>query len=565
MAPQNLPTRPLQRHRAVAAKLTILACFASCLLAVPAGAVEITEFPIEAGGGANYITTGPDGNLWFTDGLLNKIGRITTSGQVTEFDVGITPNAGLAGIASGPDGNLWFTERTGDKIGRITPQGIVTEFSAGLTGTPDIYGITSGPGNKMWFTETFAQRIGTIDPFTGAITEIPTPAGVNTKIVAGPEGDLWYTDVEHALISRMSSAGAVSQFGPLSSIACGVYTPPCPYPESIVVGPDGNLWFDEARGDALGRISTSGAITEYSAGLSYGAAAADLTPGPDGNVWFTELVGDQVGRITPSGVITEYHAGISAGAEPFGITLGPDGNLWFAERTSGKIARLIPDVPPVVATGDPSAIASNAAIVTGTVRSRGADTHYTFEFGPSQSYGATTATGDNGTGDAAQAVDGGMTGLSPSTAYHYRLVASNASGVSYGADHVLTTAPGPPTFSVKPFQMYFSGYRRPGHRLRLSRIIVILVKRGERVDYSCHRCSGRPRHASRVATGSKLAFKLRNLEISTHSSLLISVTAPDGSRRTRTYRFDLRRAQDVLHGEQCFAPSTRTAVSCRGS
>ena len=34
------------------------------------------------------------------------------------------------GITTGPDGNLWFTEYNGDRIGRITPPGEVTEFAA---------------------------------------------------------------------------------------------------------------------------------------------------------------------------------------------------------------------------------------------------------------------------------------------------------------------------------------------------------------------------------------------------------------------------------------------------
>src|SRR5207302_10701435 len=31
-----------------------------------------------------------------------------------------TSNSGPAGISSGPDGNLWFTESSGNKIGRLT-------------------------------------------------------------------------------------------------------------------------------------------------------------------------------------------------------------------------------------------------------------------------------------------------------------------------------------------------------------------------------------------------------------------------------------------------------------
>ena len=81
-----------------------------------AAAGTITEFPLPQHGVPNDITTGPDGNVWFTDGL-GQIGRITPSGTITEFPV---PGSGPEGITTGPDGNLWFTEQHASKIGRIT-------------------------------------------------------------------------------------------------------------------------------------------------------------------------------------------------------------------------------------------------------------------------------------------------------------------------------------------------------------------------------------------------------------------------------------------------------------
>jgi hypothetical protein len=52
--------------------------------------------------------------------------------SVTEFPVP-TPDSNLYGITRGRDGNLWFTEALAGKIGRITPGGVITEFSAGFT------------------------------------------------------------------------------------------------------------------------------------------------------------------------------------------------------------------------------------------------------------------------------------------------------------------------------------------------------------------------------------------------------------------------------------------------
>jgi hypothetical protein len=132
---------------------------------------QITEFRIPtAGSFPAGIARGPDGNLWFTEYIANRIGRITPSGAVTEYVIP-TANSRPATITSGPDGNLWFTELGGGKIGRITPAGQITEFPA-----PGLYmyspGITSGPDGAIWFTT--GAGIGRITP-SGSVTEFPTP------------------------------------------------------------------------------------------------------------------------------------------------------------------------------------------------------------------------------------------------------------------------------------------------------------------------------------------------------------------------------------------------------
>jgi streptogramin lyase len=79
-------------------------------------------------------------------------------------------------------------------------------------------------------------------------------------------------------------------------------------------------------------------VTEFSAGISAGAAPTSIAAGPDGNLWFIEPEEGRIGRITPAGVITEF----SVTGGPTDITAGPDGNLWFAEQGGNRIGRITP-------------------------------------------------------------------------------------------------------------------------------------------------------------------------------------------------------------------------------
>src|SRR4029077_14723934 len=108
------------------------------------------------------ITSGPDGNLWFTEQATNKIGRITTAGSITEFAIpGCKgPNTGgPTSITAGPDGNLWFTLFFANRIAKMTTSGVITAvFTAPTTGT--LTSITLGPDGNLWFVEGF--KVGKI-------------------------------------------------------------------------------------------------------------------------------------------------------------------------------------------------------------------------------------------------------------------------------------------------------------------------------------------------------------------------------------------------------------------
>jgi virginiamycin B lyase len=292
--------------------------------------VVITEYPITTPSSAPFwITTGPDGNLWFTEKDANKIGRMTPAGVVTgEFPV-LTPDPeGPRIITSGPDGNLWFTEEGADKIGQITPSGTVTEFQV-PTPAATLGGITTGPDGALWFTEITANKIGRITT-AGAFTEYPitTPASGVRDITAGSDGKLWFCERDANQIGTISTSGTVHEYP---------VTTPGAQPGSIAPGSDGNLWFTEEALNTVGRITTAGVITEFP-GLA-GSGGFSIAAGPDGNLWETEQTRNLIARITTAGVITEYPVPTPSSL-PRGICAGPDHNVWFVQRGSNQVAKV---------------------------------------------------------------------------------------------------------------------------------------------------------------------------------------------------------------------------------
>jgi phosphodiesterase/alkaline phosphatase D-like protein len=103
-------------------------------------------------------------------------------------------------------------------------------------------------------------------------------------------------------------------------------------------------------------------------------------------------------------------------------------------------------LPPTVVTAAASGIGVDNATLNGSVNPRGSSTTVTFEYGTDTSYG-TTVTADQSplSGTSAIAVSKAITGLASNTTYHYRVVATNAGGTSYGEDMTFTINGLPPT------------------------------------------------------------------------------------------------------------------------
>jgi streptogramin lyase len=217
---------------------------------------------------------------------------------------------------------------------RCLLSGTFNEFQTPTLGSGP-HGITAGPDGNVWFTELTANHIGRITP-SGSITEIviPTPNSQPSEITRGPDGNLWFTEMAGNKIGKITPAGVITEFT-VSTSNSG--------PTGITTGSDGNLWFTEFNTGKIGRITTAGVITEFSLPSPI-SGPLQITSGPDNNLWFTEQNSSQIGLITPTGSnsITEYAlpSGLGSSNNPYGITKGPDGNLWFTEAGSNHIGKI---------------------------------------------------------------------------------------------------------------------------------------------------------------------------------------------------------------------------------
>jgi hypothetical protein len=217
----------------------------------------------------------------------------------------------------------------------------------------------------------------------------------------------------------------------------------------------------------------------YSGGTVYGSDAVFTTgsvPVPpsastSGASTITPTAAQLNGSVNPNGYATSYHfeygtttgygtltstqsagsglsaAPVNAGASGFspatlyhyrlvasssgGTTNGRDTTF----TTSGTSTQA-----PTVRTLAAGNVTATAMQLSGSVNPNGSATSYSFEYGTTTSYGTPTISQSAGFGSSETAVSAAVSGLTSGTHYHYRLVATNSGGTSYGSDSTATTA-----------------------------------------------------------------------------------------------------------------------------
>ena len=204
------------------------------------------------------------------------------------------------------------------------------------------------------------------------------------------------TGVAAAASSPTVTTGAATKIGHFSATLNGT------------VNPNGNetgYVFQYGLTNAYGQSTNSHSAGGGTAAVKAASAISGLTPG------------------------TVYHYRIAA--------LNRSGGAFGAEHTFKTTG----PPPALVATGSAVSVSSSTATVTGSVTTNGANTTWVLQYGVTTAYGSQTFGQVVTKTPNAVPVSVTLTGLAPSTLFHYRLVGYHGSVASYGADGTFFTEP----------------------------------------------------------------------------------------------------------------------------
>jgi virginiamycin B lyase len=270
---------------------------------------------------------------------------MTTSGTVTDYNIRSLSGDGnliLNSLTAGPDGNLWFSGYSGNFIyaGSFNiSTGAATLHPAGVLGYSPPGPIVAGSDGNLWYYAENGNNsdyvLLRVDPSSGVTTSTFTSDSysIYSGLTAGPDGGLWTTDVYYkTLISFTVPGGTLSKTYNLPASVTSV--------GDLTSGPDGNLWFID--GGKYDKVTTSGSFTGYTP--PSGVSVGQLVAGFDDAVWFIDNSSTKkIGRIASSGDISEYTVPDSTIGSLTSLVLGPDNAMWFSYSDSGvtKLGRLV--------------------------------------------------------------------------------------------------------------------------------------------------------------------------------------------------------------------------------
>ena len=293
----------------------------------------------------------PDGRVYSVDMLQDKLYRLDpASGEVRVFQIpddGVPlgglmagedappiPNAtahqGPHSLQMGPDGSVWITLALGNRIARFDPKTEKFELHALDEGFYP-HTLRIDPRGRVWFTIAVSNHVGVYDPAARKMDIIRVPAGSFTQEIALRAmpyvlAAASWLDLDLAALASEGGAGSV------------------PVPYGIDIAPDGGVWFSQLNQHRLGRIDPATLAVEM-VDTPF-TAPRRLRFDSKGQLWIPGFSSNLVARFDPqTRVFKEYRLPIEPiGSEtPYALHVDrTNDTVWICGTNSDSLIRFDP-------------------------------------------------------------------------------------------------------------------------------------------------------------------------------------------------------------------------------
>jgi sugar lactone lactonase YvrE len=443
------------------------------------------------------------GNLWVVDTYNNRVQKFNSKGEyLSQFGSEGSGNGQLyepSGIAIDNSGDVWLTDFGNNRVEKFNAKGeYLSQFGFGGSGNGQFWGpsgIAAKSGN-LWVVDTYNDRVQKFNAKGEYLSQFGSEGSGNGQflnpkgIAVDPEGNLWVVDQGNNRVEEFSAGGEyLSQFG-----SAGYNENQFQSPRGIAVGPLGNLWVTDEGNNSVEKFDSTG---QYLAALSFPEfyGPSGIAFDAEGDIWVTDSYANRVSKFSPARkptATTKAATSIKADAATLQGSVNPEGRsttYQFEYGPTASYGSVVPASPKAIGSASDDVAVSEAvegfeegatyhyrvvaknelgttqgsditftaprlpevdtetavgiegdqAVLNGTVDPNGISTEYTFEYGPTSTYGTTIAPDGAGDGNTTVEATEAIANLEPETTYHYRIVGSSQAGSDSGEDRTFTT------------------------------------------------------------------------------------------------------------------------------
>lgn len=350
-------------------------------------------------------------------------------------------------------GDLYESDSGSGNIYKFTPGGTRSTFASGLIAP---WGLAFDSAGNLFDGNNDRNGPATIFKFTPGGPRSTFASGLFSPygLACDSEGNLFEADAGSSNIYKFTPGGMRSTF------AFGLLVP-----VGLAFNTAGNLFEADASSGNIYKFTPDGTRSTFAFGLN---VPKGLAFDREGNLFVDDNSGN-IYKFTPGGTRSTFASGLSS---PYGLAFDSAGNLFEADAGSGHIYKFSPGgarstfasglsspiflafepTPAQVVTTNPATnVASFSATLNGSLNPHGLTTTVYFQYGMTTSYGFTTPV-QTQTGNTVRPISANISGLLASHVYHFRIVAHNTGGTSFGSDRTFTTLSptGPPIVTTKP-------------------------------------------------------------------------------------------------------------------